>query len=292
MNNRFFIVDVFAQDKFTGNQLAVFTKGEKFSDEEMQILTKEINFSETTFIFPESSCDNIFKVRIFTPGFEVPFAGHPTLGTAYVIQKYLLEKKCDRIILNLKAGKIPVDISYNGHEIDILTMKQNQPEFGEIINPETMKEILNTDEIDTDFPVQNVSTGLNFTMVPLKSLHAIKNINVNGEKFPEFLKEYNIVGLHLFTRETYNSENQLNARNIDYFGYIVEDPATGSANGCLLAYLLKYNYFNSSKIKIKVEQGFEIGRNAILYLNGEKKTDNYDIFVGGRVFPVAECNLI
>ena len=292
MDGQFFIVDVFAQKKFTGNQLAVFTKGENFSDEEMQTLTREINFSETTFIFPESSKENIFKVRIFTPGFEVPFAGHPTLGTAYVIQKYLLEKKCTRIILDLKAGNIPVDISYNGEEIDILTMKQNQPEFGEIIDPVIIKEILNTDEIDIKFPVQNVSTGLNFTMVPLKSLNAIKNINVNAEKLPKFLKNYNVVGLHLFTKETYNKENQLNARNMDYFGYVVEDPATGSANGCLLAYLLKHNYFNSSRINISVEQGFEIGRNAILYLNGEKKSDTFDIYVGGKVFSVAECRLI
>lgn len=291
-DSKFYIVDVFGQNKFSGNQLAVFTHGEDFTDDEMQALTNEINFSESTFIFPEESKDNTFKVRIFMPGSEVAFAGHPTLGTAYVIQKYLLDKKYDTINLNLKAGVIPIKIDYNENEIDILTMKQNQPDFGKTIQPEKVIKIINTDKIDTNFPIQNISTGMQHTIVPLKSLEAIKEISINQEELPKFLNYTGSTGLFLFTNETYDKKNDLNARMFFYPNRSMEDPVTGSANGCLIAYLLKYNYFKSCKIDIRVEQGFEIGRNGILYLKGEKKESSYCIFVGGRVFPVAECRLI
>ena len=291
-DSRFYIVDVFGQNKFSGNQLAVFTNGEVFSDEEMQTLTNEINFSESTFIFPEESKDNTFKVRIFMPGSEIPFAGHPTLGTAYVIQKFLLNKKYDTINLDLKAGIIPIKIDYRDNEPDLLTMKQNQPAFGRTIQPDKVKRVINTDKIDTNFPIQNISTGMQHTIIPLKGLEAIKEVAINQEELISFLSFTGSTGLFLFTAETYEEKNDLNARMFFYVNRVVEDPVTGSANGCLIAYLLKHNYFSSSRIDIRVEQGFEIGRNGILYLKGEKKESSYDIFVGGRIFPVAECRMV
>ena len=291
-NSRFYIVDVFGQSRFTGNQLAVFTNGEDFTDEEMQALTDEINFSETTFVFPKESKDNTFKVRIFVPGSEIPFAGHPTLGTAYVIQKYLLEEKHNKLILDLKAGLIPVDIDYRDNEIELLTMKQNQPEFGRTFEPEAIKKVININEIDADFPIEAVSTGIEFIIIPLKSLDAVKNVKIDVEKLKELLESNGYMGIFLFTRETYNPENDINCRMFCYFKGLIEDPVTGSANGCMLAYLLKNNYFGSTNIDIKVEQGWEIGRNGILYLKGEKRGSEYDLFVGGRVFPVSEGKLL
>lgn len=291
-NRRFYIVDVFGQNKFSGNQLAVFTNGEDFNDDEMQALAGEINFSETTFIFPENSKENTLKVRIFMPDKEIPFAGHPTLGTAYVIQEFLLNKRYDMINLDLKAGTIPVKIDYKGNRIDLLTMQQNQPVFGQIFKPDEIAAFINPDKIDKNFPIQNVSTGMQHTIIPLKDLDAVKNLTINREELIEFLGYTGSIGIFLFTKETYNEENDLNARMFFKKNGIAEDPVTGSANGCLVAYLLKHNYFNSSDFKICVEQGFEIGRNGILYLKGEKKEDHYDIFVGGKVFPIAECNLV
>ncbi|MFC1725580.1 PhzF family phenazine biosynthesis protein [candidate division KSB1 bacterium] len=290
--SKFYIVDVFGQSRFTGNQLAVFTNGEDFSDEEMQALTDEINFSETTFVLPKESKDNTFKVRIFVPGSEIPFAGHPTLGTAYVIQKYMLENKQEKLILDLKAGLIPVTIDYRDNEIDLLTMKQNQPEFGETFDTEKIKKVINTDEIDSDFPIEAVSTGIKFILIPLNSLQAIQNVNIDVDKLKQLLEEDDYMGIFLFTRETYKSENDINCRMFCYFKGLIEDPVTGSANGCMLAYMLKNNYFNSSSINIKVEQGWEISRNGMLYLRGEKRENEYDLFVGGRVFPVSEGKLL
>ena len=122
------IVDVFSQGKYTGNQLAVFKNAGIISDSEMQQIAKEINFSETTFILSDTKNDNGYDVRIFTPNEEVPFAGHPTLGTAYIIQNEVLEEPLEKLILNFKAGKIPV--SFDNQE-EILWMKQNEPTFGE-----------------------------------------------------------------------------------------------------------------------------------------------------------------
>jgi len=292
MSSKFYIVDVFSQKKFSGNQLAVFTNGSEFSGTRMQLIAKEINFSETTFIFPENSRENIFNVRIFTPSEELPFAGHPTLGTAFVIQKYLLNRKYHKIILDLKVGLIPVDIEYQKSEIELLTMKQKEPSFGSTFNPESISKIFKNIDIDTNYPIEEVSTGVPFIIVPVNSLKSIKNIQTDVTEYMKFIKGTEAKCFLTFTPETYKKENQLNARVFaNYFG-VPEDPATGSANGCLLGYLLKHNYFDSKNIEIKVEQGFEIGRDAIIYLKGEKSDNRYDIYVGGKVHPIAECNLL
>ena len=118
------IVDVFSQGKYTGNPLAVFKNVGKISESEMQQIAKEINYSETTFILSDSKNDGGFDVRIFTPNEEVPFAGHPTLGTAFIIQNEVLEEPLDNLILNFKGGQIPV--TFNNQD-EILWMKQNEP---------------------------------------------------------------------------------------------------------------------------------------------------------------------
>ena len=137
------IVDVFSQGKYTGNPLAVFKNVGNISDSEMQQIAKEINYSETTFILSDSKNDGGFDVRIFTPNEEVPFAGHPTLGTAYIIQNEVLEEPLDNLILNFKGGQIPV--SFNNQE-EILWMKQNEPTFGQILDPNKVSDVLNIDK--------------------------------------------------------------------------------------------------------------------------------------------------
>jgi len=127
----YYIVDVFAEKKYAGNQLAVF-RGERelFSDEEMQLIAKEMNFSETTFILSDEPENNGYNVRIFTPAREVPFAGHPTLGTAYIIQREIIRQPVELVNLNLKVGQIPIDLHYKNGELDNLVMKQKNPTFG------------------------------------------------------------------------------------------------------------------------------------------------------------------
>jgi len=281
------IVDVFSNGKYTGNQLAVFKNAGNIPDKEMQQIAKEINFSETTFILSDSKNDGGYDVRIFTPNEEVPFAGHPTIGTAYIIQNEVLEAPLDNIILNFKGGQITV--SFNNQE-ELLWMKQNQPTFGRILDTDKISEVLNIhkENIDDRFPIQEVSTGLPVLVVPLKSLEAVKKVKINREKYFELIEHMDAKAIMVFSPETYDSKNDLNVRDFaDYYG-IPEDAATGSSNGCLAAYLVKCGYFERSEIDIRVEQGYEIERPSLLFLKAGDDNGEIDVHVGGKVVKIAQ----
>ena len=260
---------------------------------EMQTIANEMHFSETTFIRSEKLTNDGYNVRIFTPSTEVPFAGHPTLGTAYVINKFLSNKQPKYIKLNLKIGQIKVTFEEHQDIPNFLWMQQTQPEFKKIYSKPFFQKFLTLQTLDFDlnYPIQEVSTGLPFIIVPLKTLDAVKHARVNLSLLPKFLKK-TTAGIIIFSPETYRKENQLNARVfVDAFG-ISEDPATGSGNGCLAAYLSKHRYFGTNEIDISVEQGFEIKRPSILQLKTRRKTDGIDIRVGGRVVLIAKGELI
>lgn len=281
------IVDVFSEGKYTGNPLAVFKNAGNLSDSEMQQIAKEINYSETTFILSDSKNKGGYDVRIFTPNEEVPFAGHPTLGTAYIIQNELLEGPLDNLILNFKGGQIPV--SFNNQE-EVIWMKQNEPTFGQILDINKVSDVLNMDieNIDARFPIQEVSTGLPVIIVPLKSLEAVKKVRINKEKYFELIEHTDAKAIMVFCPEVYNSENDLNVRDFaDYYG-IPEDAATGSANGCLASYLVKYQYFKKSEINIRVEQGYEIERPSLLFLKADDDNGKINVYVGGKVVKIAQ----
>ncbi|MCI2255216.1 PhzF family phenazine biosynthesis protein [Domibacillus sp. PGB-M46] len=281
------IVDVFSQGKYTGNQLAVFKEAERVSTDEMQKIAKEINFSETTFILSNTETTDGYSVRIFTPNEEIPFAGHPTLGTAFVINKEMVKEPADSIVLQYKSGQIPVTFD---HEKEIVWMKQNKPSFGKIIDADQIADILNIDPvyINVRFPVQEVSTGLPVIIVPVTSLHAIKNIHVNQEKYYQLIEQTEAKAILAFSPETYNAENHLNVRDFAPYYGIPEDAATGSANGCLAAYLVQYRYFDNEKIDIRVEQGYEIKRPSLLFLKARRHRTTIDIQVGGQVAHIAK----
>ncbi len=290
----FYLVDVFAEEKFTGNQLAVFRFVKKLSDAEMQRIAKEMNYSETTFILSDEKQDGGYNIRIFTPDTELPFAGHPTLGTAFVIQHEIIKEPINEIVLNLKAGQIPVSFSYTEERPNILWMKQLQPNFGETFDAEMISEVLSLDvrDIDDNYPVQDVSTGLPIVIVPLKTLDAVKRARIARSKYFEFTKDIRAKTILIFCPETYKNENDLNVRFFaDYYG-IPEDPATGSANGCLAAYLVKHRYFGKGQISIRVEQGYEIGRPSLLLLKAEEKKQEIAVYVGGKVEMVAKGEFI
>jgi trans-2,3-dihydro-3-hydroxyanthranilate isomerase len=287
-------VDVFAEKKYSGNQLAVFKNAKALSDNEMQRIAKEMNYSETTFILSEEKRNSGYDVRIFTPEKEVPFAGHPTLGTAYVIQREIIKKPVEKIILNLKIGQIPVRLNYRGEDVDILWMKQVNPTFGRIFDPETISQVLNFDrrEIDDEYPIQEVSTGIPFILIPLKSLDVLRQAKVVRDKYFELIKTTLAKAILIFCPETYNRENDLNVRVFAHYYGIPEDPATGSANGCLAGYLVKYRYFESDQINIRVEQGYEIGRPSLLFLKAKKEKGRIDVFVGGKVVMIGKGDFI
>lgn len=280
------IVDVFSEGKYTGNPLAVFKNAGNISNHEMQQIAKEINYSETTFILSDSKNNGGFNVRIFTPNEEIPFAGHPALGTAYIIRNEVLKEAVENLILNFTGGQIPV--SFNNQE-EVLWMRQNEPTFGQILDSNIVSDVLNIDEenIDDRFPIQEVSTGLPEIIVPLKSLEAVKKTRINKDKYYELIKFTNAKSILVFSPETYKSENHINVRDFaDYYG-IPEDPATGSSNGCLASYLVKYRYFQKSEINIRVEQGYEINRPSLLYLKANDSHGKINVRVGGKVEKIA-----
>jgi len=286
--NKFYILDVFAEQKYAGNQLAVVRNASILSDEQMLKITREMNFSETTFILSDEPHDGGYDVRIFTPAEEVPFAGHPTLGTAFIIRNEIIKDPVEQVVLNLKVGQIPVNF-----ENDIIWMKPKEPVFGDMFEPDEIVQFLTVDKNDIDdrFPIQYVSIGIDFLFVPLKSLDAIKRASIIKDKFFDWIKDKQIKCVFVFCPETYSSENDMNVRLFaDCLG-IVEDPATGSANSCLAAYLVKHKYFGKDIIDIRVEQGYEIGRPSLLYLKAQKNNGRIDISVGGEVKMIAKGTL-
>lgn len=290
----FYIVDVFAVEKYTGNQLAVFTGIGDISGEQMQRIAKEMNYSETTFVVSENMRDRGYDVRIFTPEQELPFAGHPTLGTAYVLQQAIIKQPVETIILNLKIGQIPVTLHYREGAVEWLWMQQKTPVFGSVLAADTLAQILNLeqDEIDSRLPIQEVSTGVPFIIVPLKTHSALKRIKVNKEKYFELVNITEAKAILVFCPETYNSENDLSVRMFaDYLG-VPEDPATGSANGCLAGYLVQYAYFGEEAVDVRVEQGYEIGRPSLLLLKAQKNAGVIEVSVGGKVVMVAKGEFV
>lgn len=284
----FYIVDVFTIGrKYTGNQLAVYIGNPP--TEVMQELAKEINFSEITFVTSTTPENGGYNVRIFMPEVEAPFAGHPTIGTAYIIQREIIGEAVENINLNLQVGQIPVTFGDDG----VIWMEQNQPTFGHTFEPEQVARILNVDvaDIDTRFPIQEVSTGLPFMVVPMVSLDAVKKAKVNLDRLRARLGAYDAIGPAIFCAESVHEENDIHVRVLDDIYGAPEDPATGSANGCIAGYLIKHNCFDSDTISIRSEQGYQIGRPSLLHLEAEQTESGISIRVGGEVEMVAQGHL-
>lgn len=252
-----------------------------------------MNYSETTFILSDEPRNGGYDVRIFTPGTELPFAGHPTLGTAYIIQQEIIGTPIEKVTLDLKVGQIPVTFTYDNNLPSELWMKQVVPTFGQMIDKKDMAPCLNLqpEDIDDRFPIEEASTGAFCFIVPLKTLDALKKARTNLDLFYKLIENTEAETALLFCPETYDPANALCVRFFaDRYG-IVEDPATGSANGCLAGYLARHSYFGEGKVDIRVEQGIEIKRPSLLLLKSEDKGNTIDVYVGGKVIPVAKGTL-
>ena len=290
----FYIVDVFAVEKYTGNQLAIFTEASALSEEQMQQLAKEMNYSETTFITSTDLQNGGYDVRIFTPNKELPFAGHPTLGTAYIIQQTIISQPVETVNLNLKVGQIPVTWHNTDDLGEVLWMRQKPPTFHQVFEASALAPVLSLDidEIDSRFPIQEVSTGIPFIIVPLKTHESLKRIRVNREKYFELVEKTQSKEILVFCPETYASENDLSVRVFAEYLGIPEDPATGSANGCLAGYLVEHSYFGEKPVDVRVEQGYEIGRPSLLLLKAQRNEDTIEVLVGGKVVMVAKGEFV
>lgn len=282
---KFYLVDCFAENKYQGNELLVLVADREISDEEQQKIAREINFSETAFILSGKQENGGYDVRIWTPNVgEVPFAGHPTLGTAHVIHHEIENGIGDAVRLNLKVGQIPVAATAHG-----MTMRQNPPKFATIINKAEIAEIygIDPDDIRDEYPIQWVSTGLEAVIIPLKNRETLSKLTVDQAKFNAYVKRHpECYCNHLFFVDMGNHAFAARCLMEDF----VEDPATGSANGDLAGYFLHHHYFGKNDITYTVYQGEDMGRRSVLHMHAALDHDAWLIEVGGNCFIVAEGN--
>ena len=287
---KFFITDVFTSQLYGGNSLATFVDCASLSDQEMQQIAKEINFSETTFITSRQPKNGGYDVRIFTPNAEIDFAGHPTLGTAHIIRNKLRLESANEIFLNLRVGQIPVTFAEVIGKLSTLWMKQMTPKFGKRLDAATLMRVLGIaqSDIDENFPIEEVSTGFPTLLVPLKNLAALKRAKINKDEYFALVKDAWAKIILVFSPGGYEKNQNLSVRVFgDYYG-IAEDAATGSSNGCLAAYMARHKLLGSSNIEVAVGQGYEIGRPSTLLLRANENNNGIGIFVGGSVVDVAE----
>ena len=285
---RFFITDVFATGRYSGNQLATVLHDGKMADDEMQRVAAEFGFSETTFIMSEEPVGGGYPVRIFTPKTEIGFAGHPTLGTAHVLLRHVIGESVDQVILSLEVGPIPVQCLRPDAADGPLWMRQNPPEFEDGLDPETMTAVIGLDvgEIDPRWPISQVTTGLPFTIVPLASMDALTRAHVDPARYDAWAETVWAKGILVFCLGGHTDEQGLAARVfVPYLG-VPEDPATGSANGCLASYLLRHRVLGKNAIDILVGQGYEICRPSEILIRAQCESNEYRIEVGGRVLDV------
>src|SRR5229473_2510880 len=224
-------LDVFSSQPLEGNPLAVFSDGGGLSDGEMQAIAREMNLSETTFILPRDAAterERGVRVRIFTVQEELPFAGHPTLGTAFALRAL---NGGNEIVLELNIGKVPVNFEDSNGEPAFGEMTQIDPTFGIRHEREAIARAtgLRPEDFDESLPIQTVSTGLPYTVAPLKSLAVIQSLQVDLNRAAEYLAKTAGKFFYFVTQETVDREARLHARMLFYNG---EDPATGSAAGC------------------------------------------------------------
>ncbi len=289
---KFLILDVFAEKKYAGNQLAVVFGAGGLATGAMQTLAREFGFAETTFLLADAAGPKGWPVRIFTPGEEVPFAGHPTLGTSWAIANELLGSGVEELVLDLAAGQIPVRFE-RGAEGEVLWMRQLPPSFGPTVPASFAARLLGLDEaqVDPRFPAQHVSTGLPFLIVPLCDLAAVAAARPNLAAFAELAGNGPAKAVFLFTAGAFEPGNQVHARMFAPEHGVIEDAATGSANGCLAGYLAHHRFFGDSDVAVRVEQGYEMGRPSLLRLRAHERDQEIEVQVGGRVVLVARGEL-
>jgi len=290
---RYQTVDVFTTERFGGNQLAVFTNGRGLSSEMMQRIAKEFNLSETTFVLPPDDPANDWKVRIFTPGTELPMAGHPTVGTAFVLARdHLVDisEAKPTIRLEEKVGLIPVTFSFERGEVTLITMQQPSPTFGTIYDDkQTFADMLSlsADDLMDDYPIQMVTCGVPAVFVPLRSLAAAQKIKFRADVWERTIPEYGLV--FVFTLETVHATSTVHSRMFGAGVGIPEDPATGAASGPLGSYLVKYRMLTGNPVTIISEQGLEMGRPSFLHITiGQANGEINSVSVGGQSVAIGE----
>lgn len=277
--------DVFTSRALEGNPLAVFPDAHGLKDEQMQAIAREMNLSETTFIFPRDATtekERGVRVRIFTVQEELPFAGHPTLGTAFALRG---DSGVPEVRLELNVGTIPVIYEDTPGQPSFGEMTQKDPEFGAIHDRAKIAEVsgISLADIADDLPVQTVSTGVPFTILPLRDLEAARRLQLNLARSLEYLSASGSKFFFCVCRETVDPTARLHARMLFYNG---EDAATGSASGCAAAWMVACGVAQPDE-RVVIEQGIEMKRPSRIFVRASRRNDRVvNIRVGGNVVEV------
>lgn len=298
-------LDVFASRPLEGNPLAVFTDARGLSDPEMQALAREMMLSETTFIFPRDIATERqqgVKVRIFTVEEELPFAGHPTLGTAFTLhgtdrrarpEEHTIRVRSHEnvISLDLKVGRIPVTFEEGQGGLMFGEMRQRDPSFAALHSPEEIARAtgLKLDDLDPSAPIQTVSTGVPFTIVPLRALERLQNLRVSWSQMSDYLERSDSGFFYFLCRGGVDPAARLHARMIFYNG---EDPATGSAAGCAVAWAVRHGVLKPEE-RALIEQGAEIKRPSQIFVRAAREGDRVsNVRVGGYAVEVLRGEVV
>jgi trans-2,3-dihydro-3-hydroxyanthranilate isomerase len=290
--------DVFTDKPFTGNQLAVFLDGRGLSAERMQALAREMNFSESTFILPAETSDTDVRMRIFTPATEMPMAGHPTIGSTFALAHTgVITPGASRFVFGLGVGPVAVDLEWQGDALHFAWMTQRTPTFGPVIDarPDVAAAIgLTEADLMPDRPVREVSCGVPFLLVPIRSREAVDRAVSDAAAFRRFTASTGLdLPIFFFSRSDPGAAETVHSRMFAPEFGIIEDPATGSASGPLGCYLLRHGLLDADEAtRITSLQGAAMGRPSRIHVSiSSSDSDITQVKVGGRAVLVAQGEL-
>lgn len=300
---KFYQTDVFTGDAFGGNPVAVFPDAHGLSDHQLQQIAREMNLSETVFVLPPTEQAAVVRLRIFTPTQEIPFAGHPVLGTFYVLAQLGLIAATDgvtRVMQECNIGLFPVELHTADGQVELVVMTQPKPEFlGPVDAMEDVYKIAGALGLpkyaitDMKWPIEVVSTGLPVIVVPVRTLTAVRSIRPDAAAIIDVCSRFGANGIMAFTTVTVEPSATVHARMFAPSIGILEDPATGSASGALGAYLVQNGVVDvAPTTEVVVEQGYEIERPSQILVRVESDDDIIKtVKVGGQCVMVVEGTL-
>jgi trans-2,3-dihydro-3-hydroxyanthranilate isomerase len=278
----FYIVDVFSERKYAGNQLAIFLDAENLSEEKMQQIAAEINFAESTFIVKTNLDAATAQIRIFTPAKEMQFAGHPIIGTSWVLMNKVFNTNNQSCTVTVPIGAIPV------YQVeDLVWLEAAQPEFLDVFSKEDFAAFSNLETADFDnrFDIQEVTTGSAFVIVAVKDKKTLEKIELEKIKTEKWLEDHcqtAHMALYFFCLEGKNLSSRMLCIEKKQ---LIEDAATGSASSCLQAFLLKYH---APVIEIVNNQGEYIDRPSQIFFEGKLTEGHFEIKIGGKTQLIAK----
>jgi trans-2,3-dihydro-3-hydroxyanthranilate isomerase len=293
MPHPLYVVDVFAEARWAGNPLSVVLDAGDLSDDEMQAIAREQNHSETSFVSASAPQDGAWPVRIFTPTTEIPFAGHPTLGTAWVIRRHLSDDAPARVILDLPVGPVPVAFE-SDDQGELVWLLAPEVALGRTWDAEAAAAAAGLDvgDLNAELPTQTASVGISFTVVPVKGLAALHRARLDLKAARAISEGDAPLCVYLVCLEAEAPDNDLQVRMLFDADGPREDPATGSAASCLGRYLLEHRPLGDGPLDLRVEQGAAVKRPSLLRIRARSDDGGVEIAVGGAVVPAVEGRLL